>query len=153
MQLVAAALDVLTSATAVVWPDANAMWKPKDFLSELDRAKGEIPHTMAVAVKLGRDTENLRPDRKPKWFARTEGLNAFGIMEAEWRAFDGEVPKLVSWMSGIAWYLINKGAIIADGESMGSDAPGVMPPIIIRHEPSTTVLGSRAYVVYPQQIA
>jgi hypothetical protein len=45
MQLVAAALDVLKSATAVVWPDANAMWKPKDFLSELDRAKGEIPHT------------------------------------------------------------------------------------------------------------
>jgi hypothetical protein len=107
---------------------------------------------LAVAVKLGRDTENLRPDRTPKWFARTEGLNAFGIMEAEWRAFDGEVPKLVNWMSGIAWYLINKGAIIADGESMGSDAPGVMPPIIIRHEPSTTVLGSRAYVVYPQQI-
>lgn len=153
MQLVAAALDVLKSATAVVWPDANAMWKPEVFRSQLDRAKGEIPITLAVAVKLGRDTENLRPDRTPKWFARTEGLNAFGIMEAEWRAFDGEFLKLVNLMSGIAWYLINKGPIIADGESMGSDAPGVMPPIIIRHEPSTTVLGSRAYVVYPQQVA
>ena len=152
MQLVAAALDVLKSAIAVIWPDANAMWKPDDFRSELDRAKGEIPHTMAVAVKLGKDTENLRPDGTPKWFARTEGLNAFGIMEAEWRAFDGEVPKLVNWMSGIAWYLISKGAIIADGESMGSDAPGVMPPIIIRHEPSTSVLGSRAYAIYPQPI-
>ena len=152
MQLVAAALDVLKSATAVVWPDANAMWTPDTFRSELDRANGEIPHTLAVAVKLGRDTENLRPDGTPTWFARTDGLNAFGIMEAEWRAFDGEVVKLASWMSGIAWYLINKGAIIADGESMGTDAPGVMPPVVIRHEPSTTVLGSPAYVVYPQPL-
>jgi hypothetical protein len=152
MQLAAAALDVLKSATAVIWPDANAMWKPQDFRSQLDKAKGEIPVTLAVAVKLGRDTENLRPDGTPKWFARTEGLHAFGIMEVEWRAFDGEFLKLVSLISGIAWYLINKGPIIYDGETMGSDAPGVMPPLIIRHEASTTVLGTRAYVVYPQQI-
>jgi hypothetical protein len=152
MKLVAAALDVLKSATAVVWPDANAMWKPETFRAELDRAKGAIPHTLAVAVKLGRDTENLRPNGTPKWFARTEGLNAFGNMEAEWRAFDGEFPTLVSLMLGMAWYLINHGPIIADGESMGSDAPGVMPPIVLRHEPSTTVLGTRAYVVYPQPL-
>jgi Domain of unknown function (DUF4261) len=152
MQLVAAALDVLKSATAVVWPDANAMWKPDDFRSRLDRAKGEIPVTLAVAVQMGRDTENLRPDGTSKWFARTEGLHAFGMMEVEWRAFDGEFLQLASLMSGIAWYLINKGPIIADGESMGSDAPGAMPTIIIRHEPSTTVLGTRAYAVYPQPI-
>jgi hypothetical protein len=42
--------------------------------------------------------------------------------------------------------------IIADGELMGSDAPGAMPPLVFRHEPSTTVLGSRAYAVYPQHI-
>lgn len=152
MQLVAAALDVLTSATAVIWPDANAMWKPDDFRAGLERAKGEVPHILAVAVKLGRDTENLRADGTPTWFARTEGLNAFGIMEAEWRAFDGEVVNLASWLSGIAWYLINKGAIIGDGDSFGSDAPGAMPPVIIRLEPSTTVLGSRAYVIYPQPV-
>jgi hypothetical protein len=152
MQLVAAALDVLKSATAVVWPDANAMWQPDLFRSELDRAKGEIPLTLAVAVKLGRDTEHLHPDGKPKWFARTEGLNAFGMMEVEWRAFGGEVRDLVQWMQGIVWYLVNKGPIIADGESMGSDTPGFMPPIILRHESSTTVLGSRAYAVYPQPI-
>jgi hypothetical protein len=55
-------------------------------------------------------------------------------------------------MLGMAWYLINHGPIIADGESMGSDAPGVMPPIVLRHEHSTTVLGTRAYVVYPQPL-
>ena len=153
LQLAAAALDVLKSATAVIWPDANAMWRPADFRSQLDRAKGEIPVTLAVAVKLGRDTENLRADGKPTWFARTEGLHAFGVMEAEWRAFDGEFLKLVSLMSGIAWYLINKGPIIYDGETMGSDAPGVMPPLVIRHEDSTTVPGTRAYVVYPQQLS
>jgi cobaltochelatase CobT len=152
MQLVAAALDVLTSAIAVVWPDANAMWKPDMFRAELDRANGGIPHTLAVATKIGRDTENLRSDGKPTWFARTEGLNAFGFMEAEWRAFDGELIQLGSLMSGIAWYLINKGPIIGDGDSFGTDAPGIMPPIIIRHEPSTTVLGTRAYVVHPQPV-
>jgi hypothetical protein len=152
MQLVAAALDVLKSATAVVWPDANAMWKPDIFRAEMDRAKGEIPHTLAVAVKLGRDTENLHPNGTPKWFARTEGLNAFGIMEAEWRAFDGEFQDLFIWMQGVVWYLVNKGPVIADGDSMGSDAPGVMPHLVFRHEPSTTVLGTRAYVVYPQPL-
>lgn len=74
-------------------------------------------------------------------------------MEVEWRAFGGEFLDLVKWMDGIARYLINNGPIIASGESMGSDAPGVMPPIIIRHEPSTTVLGSQAYVVYLQHLA
>lgn len=152
MQLVAAALDVLRSATAVVWPDASAMWKPDQFCSEMEKAEGEIPVSLAVAVKLGRDTEHLRADGTPMWFARTEGLNAFGIMEVEWRAFSGDFLDLAKWLHGIAWYLVSKGAIIADGESIGSDTPGDMPPIIIRHEPSTTVLGSRAYVAYPQRL-
>jgi hypothetical protein len=152
MQLVAAALDVLKSAIAVVWPDANAMWKPDLFRSELEKAQGEIPHRLAVAVKLGRDTERRRPDGAPMWFARTEGLNAFGIMEVEWRAFPGDVSELAAWMNGIAWYLVTKGPIIASGETMGSDAPGVMPSIVIRQEPSTTGLGSQAYVVYLQRL-
>jgi len=149
MQLVAAALDVLKSATAVIWPDANAMWKPDLFRAELDRAKGEIPVLLGVAVKVGRDTENLHPNGTPKWFARTEGLNALGIMEVEWRAFDGEFRNLVQWMQGISWYLVNKGPVIGDGDSMGSDAPGAMPPIVVRHETSTIAPGIRAYVVYP----
>ena len=153
MNLVAAALDVLKSAIAVVWLDANAMWKPDLFLSGLEEAKGEIPVSLAVPVKLGRDTQHLRPDGTPKWFARTEGLNALGIMEVEWRGFGGEVPDLIKWMHGIAWYLVNKGPIIASGESMGTDAPGVMPPVVIRHEDSTTVLGTQAYVVYPQRLS
>jgi hypothetical protein len=150
MQLAAAALDVLKSAIAVVWPDANAMWKPETFRSELDRAKGEIPVTLAVATKIGKDTENLRADGTPTWFARTEGLNAFGMMEVECRAFGGNIQDLIQWMHGIAWYLVNKGPIIADHDSLGTDAPGVMPSLVFRHEPSTTVLGTRAYVVYPQ---
>jgi hypothetical protein len=153
MQLAVAALDVLKSAIAVVWPDANAMWNPDQFRAGLNDAKGEIPVSLVVAVKLGKDTEHRRADGTPTWFARTEGLNAFGIMETEWRAFDGDVSDLVKWMHGIAWYLVQKGPVIASGDSMGSDAPGVMPPIVIRHEDSTTVLGSRAYVVYPQRLA
>lgn len=153
MQLVAAALDVLTSATAVVWPGADAMWKPDLFRSGVDNANGDIPVSLAVAVKLGHDTEHLRPDGKPTWFARTEGLNALGLTEVEWRAFGGEVPNLVSWLHGMAWYLVNKGPVVANGDSMGSDAPGVMPPVVIRHEPSTTVPGTQAYVVYQQRLA
>jgi hypothetical protein len=152
LQLAAAALDVLTSAIAVVWPDANAMWRPDFFRSQLDDAKGEIPVSLVAAVKLGRDTENLRPDGTPTWFARTDGLNAFGLMEVEWRAFGGEFGDLVKWLHGIAWYLINKGPIVGDGETIGTDAPGAMPPVVIRHENSTTVLGTRAYTVYPQKI-
>jgi hypothetical protein len=152
MQLVAAALDVLKSATAVVWRDANAMWQPDQFRSQLDRAKGDIPLSLAVAVKLGRDTQYLHPDRTPKWFARTEGLNAFGLMEVEWRAFSGEPRNLIQWMQGIVRYLVHNGPTISDGASMKSEVPGIMPNIVIRHEPSSTVLGTRAYAVYPQRI-
>lgn len=150
MQLVAAALDVLKTATAVVLPGANAMWKPELFLSELARAKGNIPTTIAVAVKIGRDTEHRRADGTSKWFARTDGLNAFGMMEAEWRAFDGDVRNLASWLGAVSWYLVTHGPIVAHKDTMGCDTPGVMPNLFIRHEPSTTVLGTQAYVVYPQ---
>lgn len=153
LQLAAAALDVLKTPIAVIWPDANAMWKPADFMLQLDHAKGDIPVTLVAAVKMGRDTENLRPDGTPTLFARTEGLHAFGMMEVEWRGFDGDIVTFASRISGVAWYLINKGAIIYDGDSMGPDVPGFMPPIVIRHEPSTTVLGTRAYVVYEQRLS
>lgn len=151
LQLTAAALDVLKTATAVVWPDANAMWKPEDFRRELEQANGDIPVTLTVAVKIGQDTENLHPDGTPKWFAMTEGLNALGIMEAEWRAFDGDVSNLAPWLLGIASYLVTNGPIVGDGDSMGTDAPGAMPSVFIRHEPSTTVLETQAYVIYPQR--
>ena len=59
---------------------------------------------------------------------------------------------LVNWLGGMAWYLINKGPIVGDRNSMGTDEPGAMPPVVIRHENSTTVLGTRAYVVYPQHV-
>ncbi len=150
LQLAAAALDILKTATAVVWPDANAMWKPDDFRRDLEQAKGEIPVTLTVAVKIGEDTEHLRPNGKPTWFAMTEGLNAFGIMEVEWRAFDSDVSNLAPWLLGIAQYLLTNGPIVGHGDSMGSSGSDTMPPVFVRHEPSTTVLGTQAYVVYPQ---
>jgi hypothetical protein len=126
------------------------MWSPDQFRSALDRAKGNIPVSLAVAVKLGRDTQYLHPDGTPKWFARTEGLNAFGLMEVEWRAFSGEVQHLVRWLQGIAVYLMNHGPIIYDGAPIKSEAPDGMPEIVIRHEPSSTVVDARAYAVYPR---
>ena len=73
-------------------------------------------------------------------------------MEVEWRAFGGEFRDLVTWMHGIAWYLINKGPIVGDSDSMGPDVPRAMPPVVIRHQASTTVPGTRAYAVYPQHV-
>jgi hypothetical protein len=151
MQLTAAALDVLKSATAVIWPDADAMWQPDQFRSVLDRAKGNIPISLAVAVKLGKDTQYLNPDGSPKLFARTDGLNAFGLMEVEWRAYSGELQPLIRGVQGVAGYLIENGPAISDGAIMKPEAPGVMPNIVVRHEPSSTIPGARAYAVYPQR--
>ena len=44
------------------------MWKPDDFRRDLEQAKGEIQITLTVAVKIGEDTEHVRPDGTPKWF-------------------------------------------------------------------------------------
>lgn len=150
MQLIAAALDVLKTAIAVVLPCSDAVWKPEQFLSEFEIANGSIPIPLVAPVKIGSDTEHLRADGTPKLFARTDGLNAFGMMEVEWRAFEGDPTDLYDLLTSIAWYLITHGPIVADGDSFGGDAPGVMQNVIIRHEDSTTVLGTQAYVVYPQ---
>jgi uncharacterized protein DUF4261 len=106
-----------------------------------------------VPIKVGSDGEHRRAaDGTPKLAARTDGLNAFGMMEVEWRAFEGEATDLYDSMSNIAEYLVTHGPIIADGDTVGGDAPGLMPKVIIRHEPSTTVPGTQAYVVYPQSM-
>jgi Domain of unknown function (DUF4261) len=149
MQLVAAALDLLPSAIAVIWPDADAMWPPQVFLKALDDAKGAVPMATAVSIKLGRDTQNLRADGTPKLFARTHGLHAFGLMELEWRGFDGTPVELSSHLLGIADYLVSNGPIIADGDNLGP-LPNGVSKIIIKHEPSTTALGTRVYAIYPQ---
>ncbi len=80
LQLVAAALDVLKTAIAVVLPCSEAMWKPEDFLSQLEDAEDSIPVSLVVPVKLGSDKEQRRADGTPKLAARTDGLNAFGMM-------------------------------------------------------------------------
>ena len=54
LQLAAAALDVLKTAIAVVWPDSNAMWEPGFFRDELAKAKGENVRNI-TAVILDRD--------------------------------------------------------------------------------------------------
>jgi hypothetical protein len=128
------------------------MWKPEDFLSQLEGADGDIPVSLVVPVKIGSDAEHRRADGTPTLAARTDGLNAFGMMEVEWRGFDGQATDLCDSLSSIAEYLVAHGPIIADGDSLGGDAPGGMPNVIIRHEPSTTVPGTQAYAVYPQPV-
>jgi len=152
MQLVAAALDVLKTAIAVILPCSDAMWKPEDFLSELEEAEGDIPVSLVVPVKLGSDKDHQGTDGTPKLAARTDGLNAFGMMEVEWRAFEGDATDLYDSLGGIAEYLVTHGPIIADGDSIGGSAPGLVPNVVIRHEASTTVPGTQAYVVYPEPV-
>jgi Domain of unknown function (DUF4261) len=117
-QLAAGTIEA-TDAMAVIWNSADAVWPSDVFLQSVDATPGELPLSMVVAVKIGNDTENLKPDGNASVFAITEGMVAFGLMEIEVRGYTGAVPQLCGQILNIAGYLIDQGAVIGDGHTIG----------------------------------
>jgi hypothetical protein len=142
MAQLAAGIVEATDAMAVVWNPADAVWPSDTFLASVDATPGELPLSMVVAVKIGNDTEKLKPDGKPSWFAITEGLAAFGLMEIEVRGYPGEVPRLCGQILNIAGYLIDQGAVIGDGHTIGGTPED---RTTVRHLPSTVRPGTTVY--------
>ena len=71
-------------------------------------------------------------------------------MEIEVRGFDGTPDELVAMMPNMASYLINRGASIKHGETVGYDDE---QKFTVRHEPSTIAPGQTVHRLYLTSIA
>ena len=137
-QMVAAVIGTAKDALAVHWADSDSLW-PAAFV-----AKGIAPGALAppvmfcVAAKLSRDADG-------DVSAITQGLSAFGLMEIEARSFRGDPVALNGVILDLAKYLVEAGAVIKDGDTIGPDAK---MKVRVRHEDSILVAGTTVYRLY-----
>ena len=66
-------------------------------------------------------------------------------MEIETRGYKGNLQTLNSVVMDLASYLVQAGAVIKDGDTIGPDAKTKMT---VRHEDSSLVRGQRVYRLY-----
>lgn len=91
----------------------------------------------------------LTNDLDKGWTISTQGMEEFGLYEIESRDVNVDSRKLFGLITGMAAYLIRKGPIINDGETIG-DSPA--ENIRVRHAPSYWREGKTVYrVVFPQR--
>jgi hypothetical protein len=140
-RLVAAVMET-SNAIGVIWDSADAVWPAGLFVSEVDGAMGKLPTMMVVSVKLGRDTQFPRPDGEPAVLGMTYGLRAFGLKEVEFRGFDGSAAELAKTLMGVADYLMTKGDVIKDNDTIGVD---LNRQFVFNILPSTLEAGKRVY--------
>ena len=118
-QLTAAVISK-TKAIGVIWDTADAVYRAGRFAKMMDQAKRHVPPSLAVSVKLGRDTQFPRKNGQPAWLAATYGLRSLGLKEIEYRGYDGKPQDLVQLLWNISGYLIQHGDVIGDNDTMGS---------------------------------
>lgn len=131
--------------------DANAIasyWgtslQSKDaFLKLAARATSETPPVwLWVNFRMTNDVEK-------GWTISTQGMEAFGLYEIESRDVNLDGRKVFALIAGMAEYLVKKGPVIEDGETIG-DSPS--ENIRVRHAPSYWHEGRTAYrVVFPSK--
>ncbi|HET6828410.1 MAG TPA: DUF4261 domain-containing protein [Ramlibacter sp.] len=91
----------------------------------------------------------LTNDIEKGWTISTQGMEKFGLYEIESRDVNVDGRKLFGLIAGMAEYLIKKGPVIKDGETIG-DSPA--ENIRVRHAPSYWREGETVYrVVFPQK--
>jgi hypothetical protein len=96
------------------------------------------PLPLCVTVALSRDASGAVS-------GITQGLAAFGLMEIESLGYAGAPTDLNGLLLDLATYLIDAGAVLKDGETVGPDANTKWR---VRHEVSRFLPGRMAYRVY-----
>jgi hypothetical protein len=113
----------------VLWPEATLVIFPKLFI-EMAAA---IDSPEAPPLYLWVDLRAFRnPDGTTGLF--THGLAALGHMEMEIPSIDMPIGELREWMLNIMYYLLEKGPVLKDGQTIGMSAE---QQINIRHTKSS----------------
>jgi hypothetical protein len=138
-QLIASLMDA--NAIASYW--GTSLQSKDAFLKQTVRAsRDSLPVWLWVNFRLTNDVEK-------GWTLSTQGMEAFDLYEIETRDVNLDGRKLFTMIAGMAEYLIQKGPVIKDGETIG-DSPA--ENIRVRHAPSYWNEGKTAYrVVFPRR--
>jgi Domain of unknown function (DUF4261) len=136
-KVIAALMD--SNAIASYW--GTSLQSKDAFLKQSARSSPEnLPVWLWVNFRMTNDKET-------GWTISTRDMDSFGLYEIESRDVKIEGLKLFSMISGMSEYLIKKGPVIKDGETIG-DSPA--ENIRVRHAPSYWNEGKTAYrVVFP----
>jgi uncharacterized tellurite resistance protein B-like protein len=140
--MTAGVVECHPSAIGVIWDAADAIWPAPAYLSAVNRAAGTLPVEMLVSVKLNKDTHYPNKDGSPALLCMTYGLAAFGVMEVEVRAFPGTPAELGAMALSMASYLLNTGAVIKNGDTIGREGE---PQFRVTYELSTLDIGKQVY--------
>ncbi|MBO0756115.1 MAG: DUF4261 domain-containing protein [Bradyrhizobiaceae bacterium] len=114
---------------AVFWPQATLVIFPRLFVDMSE----EINSPQAPPLYLWVDLRAFRnADGTTGLF--TTGLSQLGHMEIEIPSIDMEIGELREWLLNIMYYLLEKGPVLMDGQTIGTSAED---QIRIRHCPSS----------------
>ena len=104
-------------AVAVYWGHANTVHNPELF-RELMEDAGPDMHSIPAPLWIG----FLRArNEKGGVDVYTSGLSAFGAMECEVIGSHQPPSEIVSLLTGLGAYLIDRGNVIGDGDTVGGD--------------------------------
>lgn len=110
-----------TKVVAALLDDSNALasyWgvnlrERSEFLKQAKGAdRKNLPVTLWVSILVTRDSPE-------KWSASTRGMGEFGLREIESKESRIDGRNFYRYVIGLSMYLIEKGAIIKDGETFG----------------------------------
>ncbi len=118
------------------WPTRPLFSPPSTEQAALCRWK------CCVSVKLNKDTHYPKKDGSPALLCMTYGLAAFGLMEVEVRGFPGTPAELGAMALSMASYLLNSGAVIKNGDTIGREGE---PQFRVTYELSTLDIGKQVY--------
>lgn len=140
---------LLTQIIAALMQDANSLasyWgvnlqSREVFLARAASASRErLPVTLWINYRLSKDPLN-------GWTLSTRGMREFNLMEIECKDAQTDGLGLFTLIAGMTRYLIEKGPVIMDDETIG-DSPKLN--IRVQHAPSYWNAGQTVYrVVYP----
>ena len=114
------ASSCLKASNALGIYDCGTVWLPEYFIrSAMIMKEGEIPLTALVFVGLYQNEEGVS-----SW---TNGLRSFGKEEMEVINSSHPAPEVYDLMWDISAYLLEEGAVLRDGETIGFSAEQKLP--------------------------
>lgn len=141
-QLTAAAVEAAPSSLAAYCPNSEALWPAKAILSMATSQIDTVPILLVVSVGLSRGDPAITHPGEIRLSAATRGLATFGLMEIEAFGFAGNPVELQVFVLDLASYLISKGPVIKDGDTIGPDEN---TKVLVRHENSHWVPARSVY--------
>ena len=110
----------LKASNALGIYDCGTVWLPEDFIqSAMVMKEGEIPLTALVFVGLYQNEKGVS-----SW---TNGLRSFGKEELEVVGSSQQPSEVYELMLNISSYLVQQGAVLHDGETLGYTAKQKLP--------------------------